>query len=377
MSLTPFPEPIYVTKPILPDLDALKERLEDTWSSRVLTNVGPRHRELEQRLLGELKVPGLCLFNNGTIGLITACQALRLSGEVITTPFTFPATPHVLAWNGITPVFCDIEPETMNLDPEKIESLITSRTTGILGVHVYGKPCAVDAIDDIAKRHGLRVIYDAAHAFGVEMDGRGIGTCGDISMFSFHATKLFHTIEGGCVTFNDPHLKPRIELLKNFGIKNENEVILPGINGKLNELQCAVGLLNLAELDAERARRQQIENLYRERLGRIPGITLPKQDERIRSSHQYFTIRIDAGRYGITRDELHARLKEFNVVTRKYFFPLCSDYPCYRNLPSSRPELLPVARRTVTEVLVLPMYGQLGLGDVSMICDLIETRCAR
>lgn len=368
-----FKEPIYVTRPLLPDLDAVHAELEEVWENKILTNGGPKHQELERKINDILKVPNTCLFNNGTIALITACQALRLSGEVITTPFTFPATPHILAWNGLTPVFCDIDPVTMNIDPKKIESLITSKTSAILGVHVYGTPCAVEEIQDIANRHGLKVIYDAAHAFGMEWNGKGIGTFGDITMFSFHATKLFHTVEGGCVTFNDPYLKPRIELLKNFGIKNENEVILPGINGKLNELQAVIGLINLNAIDEEKRKRAQIINTYREELSDIQGLTLPQEDPRVKSSCQYFVIRICGSEFGITRDELHQKLKDYNVITRKYFYPLCSDYTCYKALPSSAPSNLPVANLVVHEVLALPLYGQLQLDDVRKICALIRS----
>lgn len=373
MTFKPFHDPVYVTRPILPDLDELQESLEDIWETKILTNGGPKHQELEGAINSLLKVPASCLFNNGTIALITACQALRLSGEVITTPFTFPATPHILVWNNITPVFCDIDEETMNIDEKKIESLITSKTSAILGVHVYGTPCAVDSIQEIANRYGLKVIYDAAHAFGIEINGRGIGTFGDISMFSFHATKLFHTVEGGCLTFNDVYLKPRIDLLKNFGIKNENEVILPGINGKLNEIQAAIGLLNLKHIDQEREKRKKIAEVYREELGHVPGITLLKQQQYVRPSLQYFVIRIDPSQFGLSRDEVHAKLKEYNIITRKYFYPLCSDYVCYKMLPSASISNLPVANRIVHEVLSLPFYGELELDDVRVICQIIRS----
>lgn len=368
-----FPDPIYVTRPLLPDLAEVHAALEEIWDSKVLTNGGSKHQQLEKEINQVLKVPASCLFNNGTIALITACQALRISGEVITTPFTFPATPHILAWNNITPVFCDIDPETMNIDAQKIESLITSKTSAILGVHVYGTPCAVHDIQEIANKHGLKVIYDAAHAFGVEIDGKGIGTYGDISMFSFHSTKLFHTIEGGCVTFNDLYLKPRIDLLKNFGIKNENEVILPGINGKLNEVQAAIGLINLKLVDDERKKRAEIARVYREELRDIPGIKLLKESTSIRPSLQYFVIRINKNLFGCSRDELHTQLKEYNVITRKYFYPLCSDYTCYKMLPSSHISNLPVAHQVVQEVLSLPIYGNLALEDVRKICHLIRS----
>jgi dTDP-4-amino-4,6-dideoxygalactose transaminase len=368
----PFPEKIYVTRPMLPDLQDVSNSLEEIWKEQILTNGGPQHQALERALCQTLKVPSLSLFNNGTIALITACQALELSGEVITTPFTFPATPHILAWNQITPVFCDIDPVTMNIDATKIEALITEKTSAILGVHVYGTPCDVFAIEEIAQRHGLKVIYDAAHAFGVEIAGRGIGSFGDVSMFSFHATKLFHTAEGGCITFN-PDMKQHVDLLKNFGIKNEDEVILPGINGKMNEIQAALGLINLKSLEEERQRRAEIIKVYREELLDVEGITLVNLPENVRSSFQYFVIRIHQDKFGISRDEVHCRLKDYNVITRKYFNPLCSNYECYRHLPSAQPELLPVAHEIVQEVLVLPLYGQLSIESAKTICAMLRS----
>ncbi len=374
MPFKPFPEPIYVTRPVFPSLEDFQGALEEIWHSQILTNGGPKHGELEKALCQTLKVPALSLFNNGTIALITACQALKLTGEVITTPFTFPATPHVLTWNRLDPVFCDIEPHTMNIDPSKIESLITERTSAILGVHVYGAPCDHFQIQNIADKHGLKVIYDAAHAFGVEIDGRGIGTFGDIAMFSFHATKLYHTAEGGCLTFNEPGLKKQIDLLKNFGIKNEEEVVLPGINGKLNEIQSALGLINLRYLAEERGKRAAIIDLYREELRDIEGIILPDTPNMI-PSYQYFVIRIQQEAFGLSRDDVHQKLKEYNVITRKYFYPLCSDYECYKNLPSSKQDRLPVARKVVQEVLTLPLYGKLPLDSVRTICRLIRSFC--
>jgi dTDP-4-amino-4,6-dideoxygalactose transaminase len=368
----PFSEKIYVTRPMLPAIEDVSCSLEKIWKEQILTNGGPQHQALEKALCQTLKVPSLSLFNNGTIALITACQALELSGEVITTPFTFPATPHILTWNQLTPVFCDIDPVTMNIDPTKIEALITEKTSAILGVHVYGTPCDVFAIERIAQRHGLKVIYDAAHAFGVEIDGRGIGSFGDVSMFSFHATKLFHTAEGGCITFS-PSMKQHVDLLKNFGIKNEDEVILPGINGKMNEIQAALGLINLNSLDEERQRRASIVNVYREELSDVEGITLVNLPENVRSSYQYFVIRIQQEKFGISRDEVHCRLKDYNVITRKYFNPLCSNYECYKQLPSAQPELLPVAHEIVQEVLVLPLYGQLPLESARTICAMLRS----
>jgi len=372
MSLQPFLEPIYVTRPLLPNLEELNKSLVEIWQNQILTNKGPKHQELEIALGKRLKVPTISLFNNGMIALMTTCQTLQLSGEVITTPFTFPATPHALTLNQLTPVFCDIDPITMNIDASKIEALITKKTSAILGVHVYGTPCDVLEIEKIAHRHGLKVIYDAAHAFGVEIDGKGIGTFGDISMFSFHATKLFHTLEGGCLTFNDLTLKSQIELLKNFGIKNENEVVLAGTNGKLNEIQAAIGLINLRELEAERQRRATIINTYQEELLNIDGLTLLDFQPSICQSYQYFVIRINADKFGLSRDELYLQLKNYNLFTRKYFHPLCSNYACYKDLPSAHPSLLPVANQITQEVLALPLYGQLSIDNTRAICQLIR-----
>lgn len=369
--MKPFDKPIYVTRPMLPDLSEVNAELQDIWESQWLTNGGAKHQLLEEELKKTLKVPGLSLFNNGTIALIVAIQSLRLSGEVITTPFTFPATPHVLPWNDISPIFCDIDENTLTIDAEKLEKMITPKTTGILGVHVYGMPCNVTKIQEIADKYGLRVIYDAAHAFGAEIGGVGIGAFGDVSMFSFHSTKLFHTLEGGALTYNNPQLKPRIDLLKNFGIKNEEEVIMPGINGKMNEAQAAVGLINLRHVDAEREKRRKIVDAYKENLADIPGIRVFEIPDEVRNSYQYFVIRIGK-EFGRSRDEVHENLKTYNVFTRKYFYPLCSDYSCYKQLPSSNPENLPVARKIVKEVLCLPLYGGLPLEDVKKICLIIR-----
>ena len=345
MTIQAFPQPIYVTRPLMPELDRVTDKLKEVWEAQWLSNGGAQHKALEEQVRQFLKVPHLSLFNNGTIALMVAVQSLRLQGEVITTPFTFPATTHVLAWNNITPVFCDIDPVTMTLDPDKIESLITSRTTAILGVHVYGMPCHVERIQQIADRHGLRVIYDAAHAFGTEIGGRAIGTYGDISMFSFHPTKLFHTAEGGALTYNDPHLKQRIDLLKNFGIRNEFEVLLPGINGKMNELSAVIGLIVLGMVDDERARRRAIREQYTRELGTLPGISIVQMPDGVTNSEQYMVIRIYGKKFGATRDEVYARLREYNVFARKYFYPLTSDYPCYHQLPSASEALLPNARQ--------------------------------
>ena len=370
--MKPFDKPIFVTRPLLSDLSEVQKELEEIWESQWLTNNGAKHQKLEEELKKVLKVPGISIFNNGEIALIVAVQSLRLAGEVITTPFTFPGTPHVLAWNNITPVFCDIDEETMTLDADKIEGLITSKTTGILAVHVYGMPCNVTKIQEVADRYGLRVVYDAAHAFGAEIDGVGIGTFGDISMFSFHSTKLFHTVEGGALTFNVPHYKPRIDLLKNFGIKNEEEVVMPGINGKMNEVQAAIGLINLRLIEDEREKRRRIVDTYTEHLAGVRGIKVLEIPANVKRSYQYFVIRIGE-EFGCSRDEVYAEFKNYNVFARKYFYPLCSDYSCYRHLPSSNPETLPVAQRVVKEVLCLPLYGNLQLDEVERICEILKT----
>ena len=371
--MKPFDEPIYVTRPMLPDLKEFQKQLEEIWDSKWLSNGGPKHQQLEEEIRSLLKVPAVSLFNNGTIALMVAVNSLRLFGEVITTPFTFPATSHVLNWNGISPIFCDIDDKTMNIDAAKIEQMITPRTTGILAVHVFGTPCDVNRIQEIAGVYGLKVVYDAAHAFNTQIDGTGIGNFGDVSMFSFHATKLFHTAEGGALTCKDPSLKQRIDLLKNFGIKNEEEVMLTGINGKMNEIQAALGLINLRCMEGERVKRQKIKEIYYQLLGNIEGITLRNLPDNIQSSHQYFVIRIDQAKFGRSRDEVYALLKEYNVIARKYFYPLCSDYPGYRHIPSAAPANLPVANKVVKECLCLPFYGGLDLSSATKICEIVKT----
>jgi dTDP-4-amino-4,6-dideoxygalactose transaminase len=369
----PFEEPVYITRPLLPDLERFCEKLKDIWGTKWLTNHGVQHNLLEIKLRDLLKVPCLSLFNNGTIALIVACRSLRLSGDVITTPFTFPATPHVLTWNNIRPVFCDIDPVTMNIDPNLIASRMTPQTTGILAVHVFGTPCDVAGIQEIADHYDLKVIYDAAHAFGVEIEGGGIGNFGDISMFSFHATKLFHTAEGGALAFKDPNLKGQSDLLKNFGIKNEEEVVMPGINGKMNEIQAALGLIVLDYIDEERKKRESLAETYRKCLKDIEGITTSENEGRVTGNCHYCVIRIDGARFGKDRDYVYEKFKEYNVFTRKYFYPLCSDYAYYRQLPSSASVDLPIAHRVVREVLSLPLYGALTCNDVERICDLLKS----
>ena len=369
---TVFAQPVYVTRPLLPPLNEYTELLQEVWASGWLANGGEQHRALEAELAQWLQVPHLSLFNNGTIALVVACQALRLSGEVITTPFTFPATPHVLSWNNVTPVFADIDPDTLCLDPASVESLVTSRTSGILGVHVYGVPCDVHALGAIARSHGLRVVYDGAHAFGTQISGQPIASFGDATMFSFHATKLFHTAEGGALAVGDPDLKRRIDLLKNFGIKNEDEVVMPGINGKMSELQAALGRIVLRHVSVERQRRAAIRQVYEQRLCGISGLRLHTQPAGTTDSLQYLVLRVNAAQASCNRDTLHERLKRYNIITRKYFHPLCSDYDCYRNLPTASPQHLPNAYRVASEVLVLPLYGALTADDVHRICDAIQ-----
>lgn len=373
-NLEPFEKIIFVTRPVFPNIEEVTEKLRDIWNSKWLTNNGPQHTMLEQELKTFLKVPYLSLFNNGTIALMIACQSLRLSGEVITTPFTFAATPHVLSWNNITPIFCDIDAETMNIDANKIESMITPHTTAILAVHVFGTPCDVEKIQDVADRYGLRVVYDAAHAFGVEIDGHGIGNFGDISMLSFHATKLYHTVEGGALVHDNEHLKQRIDLLKNFGIKNEEEVVMPGINGKLDEIRAAVGRIMLNYVTGERQKRSRLHEIYNEELGDVDGIKLmPTCADNVKLNYQYYVIRIDEKIFGKSRDYVHDAFKNFNVYTRKYFHPLCSEYTCYRQLNSSQVENLPAANIIGQQVLSLPMYGELTEDDVRKICAILKS----
>jgi dTDP-4-amino-4,6-dideoxygalactose transaminase len=369
--IRPFVEPIYVTRPLLPPLADVQARLAEVWRSQWLTNGGDQHVQLERALVQRLGVEQLSLFNNGTIALLTAIRALDLRGEVITTPFTFPATPHALTWAGITPVFADIDPVRLTLDPCRIEALITPATTAILGVHVYGVPCDVDALADIARRRNLRLLYDGAHAFDVSLNGRGIGTFGDVTMFSFHATKLFHTAEGGALVCSDAALRHRFERLKNFGIAGQEIVEGIGLNGKMNELQAALGLAVLDGMDVETSRRRAILAVYEDRLGGIEGLSLMPDVPGVSSSCQYCAVRIDAAAFGRSRDEVHQTLKTYNVFARKYFFPLCSDYDCYRDLPSARPEQLPVARAAASQVLCLPLYGTLEHSAVHTICDII------
>jgi dTDP-4-amino-4,6-dideoxygalactose transaminase len=369
-----FPTPIYITHPTMPPLEDYVSDLKIIWESGWLTNNGPYHKELERRLVDHLQVPYISLFNNGTLALLLALQVLRLNhGEVITTPFTFAATTHTLHWNGITPVFCDIEPDTLNIDPERIEALITPQTTAIIPVHVYGSPCDIEAIRDIADRHGLRVIYDAAHAFGVKVDDHSILEEGDISMVSFHATKLFSTIEGGALITSDENVKKRLDFLKNFGIADEEHIIAPGINAKMNEFQAAFGLLELRQLEEEIQKRAELTRIYREIFAEIPGIKLVEsQVEGVQLNYSYAPILIDEVEFGIDRDTVYKALQEFNIYARKHFYPLTSQYPCYNSLPSANPTNLPIATRVADQVLCLPLYGKLSASHIYRICEILE-----
>lgn len=351
---------IFVTSPLLPDIEDVYSEIREIFDSKWLTNMGEKHKNLELALKNELKVKNLSLFNNGTIALVTAIKALNLpyGSEIITTPFTFAATPHSIVWNGLKPVFCDIEPNTMTLDAQKIEELITPNTSAILGVHVYGFPCDVEAIQKIADRHGLKVIYDAAHCFSTEINGKGIGTFGNISAFSFHATKLFNTIEGGALTYNDDSLDRKIYNLRNFGIRNEEIVEEVGINGKMNEFQAAFGLLNLKIYRKEQEKRQKLKEFYDNELSKIKGIRIPKMPDNVTNSYQYYPIIIEDD-YPISRNEINDRFKEENIFTRKYFYPACSDYDCYKNDLSVKLANLPVTNDLKNKVLCLPYYGSL------------------
>lgn len=360
---------IFVTQPLLPNIDDVQTQLKEIWESKWLTNMGKKHNKLESRLTNILKVPHASLFNNGTIALMVAIKALDLpyGSEVITTPFTFAATPHCIAWNGLKPVFCDIEPNTMTIDADKIESLITPNTSAILGVHVYGFPCDVEKIDKIAKKYNLKVIYDAAHAFSTEINEKGIGTFGDITMFSFHATKLYNSIEGGCLTYHDENLVRKIYNLRNFGIQSEELVEEVGINGKMNEIQASIGLLNLNLYKKEQEKRAKVKAFYDENLSKIKGIRIPKMPEGVANSYQYYPIVIEDD-YPLTRNELYEKFKKENIFTRKYFYPACHDYECYKNDLVVKLADLAVVDDLKNRVLCLPFYGDLDESILNEIC---------
>lgn len=360
---------ITVTSPLLPNLDEFNEILKDIWSRKWITNNGHYHQELEQALCDYLKVPYISLFTNGTLPLITALQALRITGEVITTPYSFVATTHSLWWNGIKPVFVDIDPKTGNLDPDKIEAAITPKTTAIMPVHVYGKPCDVDRIQEIADKYGLKVIYDAAHAFGVEVNGKSILNAGDMSTLSFHATKVYNTVEGGALIMHDEQTKKRIDYLKNFGFASETEVVAPGINSKMDEVRAAYGLLNLRQVDKAIEARHKVAVKYREALRNVSGITFFDDMPGVKHNYSYFPIFVDAEKYGMTRDELYFKMKEHNVLGRRYFYPLISTFSTYRGLESATRENLPNAYKMAEEVICLPMHHSLDEHDVQRVID--------
>ncbi len=362
---------ITVTSPLLPNLDDFHEMLKEIWKSKWITNNGDFHKQLETELASYLKVSFLSLFTNGTLPLITALQAMRISGEVITTPYSFVATTHALWWNGITPVFVDIDPQTCNIDVNKIEAAITSRTSAIMPVHCYGRPCDTRAIQDIADKYGLKVIYDAAHAFGVEVDGSSILNEGDMSTLSFHATKVYNTIEGGALICHDAKTKQRIDYLKNFGFAGETTVVAPGINSKMDEIRAAYGFLNLRQVDSAIEARHQVAIKYREALKDVYGITFFDDIEGVRHNYSYFPIFVDEEKYGMSRDDLYFKMRDANVYGRRYFYPLISTFSTYRGLHSSNPDNLPVATRIANQVICLPMHHALSDEDIQRTIDLI------
>ncbi len=365
-------ELITVTSPLLPDLAELNVLLEDIWNRKWITNSGYYHKELEKALCEYLKVPYISLFTNGTLPLITSLQALRITGEVITTPYSFVATTHSLWWNGIKPVFVDIDPQTGNIDPDKIEAAITLKTTAMMPVHVYGKPCDTKRIQEIADKYGLKVIYDAAHAFGVEVGGESILNAGDMSTLSFHATKVFNTIEGGALVMHDEQTKKRIDYLKNFGFAGETEVVAPGINSKMDEVRSAYGLLNLKQTDKAIEARRHVAVRYREALREVDGITFMDDMPGVKHNYSYFPIFVDAERYGMTRDELYFKMREHNVLGRRYFYPLISTFSTYRGLESATPENLPNAHRMADSVICLPMHHALSDEDIEKVLEQIK-----
>jgi dTDP-4-amino-4,6-dideoxygalactose transaminase len=362
---------ITVTSPLLPDLKEFESILEDIWKRKWITNNGHYHQELEKALSEYLKVPYLSLFTNGTLPLITALQALRITGEVITTPYSFVATTHAIWWNGIKPVFVDIDPRTGNMNPDKIEAAITPQTTAIMPVHVYGNPCDTERIQKIADKYGLKVIYDAAHAFGVEINGRSVLEAGDMSTLSFHATKVYNTVEGGALICHDKQTKKRIDHLKNFGFADEVTVVGPGINSKMDEIRAAYGLLNLKQVDAAIEVRHQVTIKYRKALRSIEGISFFDDIPGVKHNYSYFPIFIDSEKYGLTRDELYFKMKSKNVFGRRYFYPLISDFSTYRGLPSASPANLPNAHKMADSVICLPLYHTLKEEDVQRVINCI------
>ncbi len=366
-------KPIFVTVPFLPPLEEFQEYLAKIWESKWLTNNGQFHQELENKLCEYLGVPFISLFANGTLALMVALKALNITGEVITTPFSFVATTHSLLWNNLKPVFVDIEPKFCNLDPGKIESAISERTSAIMPVHVYGNPCEVNQIQEIANKHRLKVIYDAAHAFGVEIGGRSVLKSGNLSVLSFHATKVFNTFEGGAIVSHDAETKKQIDCLKNFGFSGETNVVTTGINAKMSEFQAAMGLLQLKYFNDQIKKRRYLADHYREKLKGINGLTIIEDMPGTKHNYGYFPIFIDEKTYGMNRDQLHEKLKKHNIYSRRYFYPLISHFQPYIKLPSAAPENLPVAENTASRVLCLPIYPELNSQCLNKIIDVIST----
>ena len=362
---------ITVTSPLLPDLDEFNEMLKEIWASRWVTNNGSYHKRLEEALADYLKVPFISLFTNGTLPLLSALQALRITGDVITTPYSFVATTHSIWWNGCRPVFVDIEESTCGMDPAKIEAAITPTTTAIMPVHCYGRPVNMDAIQAIADKYGLKVIYDAAHAFGVEVNGESVLNRGDMSTLSFHATKVYNTLEGGALVVHDEKMKAKIDYLKNFGFASDVEVVAPGINGKVDEVRSAYGLLNLRQVDEAIEKRRQVAVRYRDALRDVPGIRFFEDMPGVRQNYGYFPIFIHAEEYGMTRDELYFKMKAANVLGRRYFYPLISTFSTYSGLPSAAPENLPVATRLADEVICLPIHHGLSDEDINRVLEIV------
>ena len=362
---------ITVTSPLLPDRAEFELMLKEIWDSKWITNNGQFHKQLEKALCEHLKVPYISLFTNGTLPLLTALQALRITGEVITTPYSFVATTHSIWWNGCKPVFVDIEESTCGIDPDRIEAAITPHTTAIMPVHCYGKPCDMERIQDIADKYGLKVIYDAAHAFGVEVNGKSVLEQGDMATLSFHATKVYNTLEGGALVMHDEQMKKRIDYLKNFGFAGETEVVAPGINSKMDEVRSAYGLLNLRQVDVAIEKRHQVAVKYRAALRNVKGVRFFDDMPGVRHNYSYFPIFIKAEEYGMTRDELYFKMKEQGVLGRRYFYPLISTFSTYRGLPSAATDNLPVATKIANEVICLPMHHELSDDDLNRILELV------
>ena len=362
---------VFVTRPDLPPLEEFHKSLQQIWENRWLTNNGPFHDRFEKELAEYLEVPYVSLFSNGTLALMIALRVLDIKGEVITTPYSFVATTHALWWNGIQPVFVDVEPEYGNLDPDKIEAAITPETTAILPVHVYGNPCDTEKIQKVAGKYKLKVIYDAAHAFGVKKNGQSILNFGDLSVLSFHATKSFNTIEGGAIVCHDPEIKKQIDYLKNFGFEDETTVVGPGINAKMNELQAAYGLLQLKEFDNNTEKRKKLTEIYRNELQDVAGVSFMQDIGQVRHNYSYFPVFIGP-EYPLSRDGLYEKLKENNIFARRYFYPLISEFPPYNELPSAKSNELPIAAKLAREVICLPLYSELDSKEALSVVEIIK-----